>query len=198
MDQNNNTSQQLGYNNSSPPPATPPVGESAPAPADASFTPQSMHVPVPQEQASQSGAQVPLQPQQNQHQQQPAPGQDAPDQNLTDPNSLDQHKTLAIVGYVVAFLFFLPLVNDASKHNQFARFHAGQQLNFLIMLIVIWVATSMFSFMFMMVPGLVFVVMLLNLGFFVAWVALTVIGIINVVNGQMKQLPIIGHFTILK
>jgi hypothetical protein len=38
---------------------------------------------------------------------------------------VDSHKALAIVGYIIPILFFIPLVTDA-KNNTFAKFHANQ------------------------------------------------------------------------
>lgn len=38
-------------------------------------------------------------------------------------------KVFAIIGYVLPFLFFLPLVMDDLKQNPFSRYHANQSLS---------------------------------------------------------------------
>jgi uncharacterized membrane protein len=103
----------------------------------------------------------------------------------------DMGKIFAIVGYMFPFLFFLPLVNDGTKNNAFARFHANQQLVLLIAWAGVYIVSNM---LYMMLYMIAFLLPLLNLAF----VVLAILGIINVVKGEMKELPIIGKFKILK
>ena len=105
----------------------------------------------------------------------------------------DNVKIFAILGYVLPFLFFLPLVNEATKNNQFSRFHANQQL----ILLILWVAVQVFAdnFLYMIIGyGAHSLVGLLSIGVFV----LAVIGIMNVMQNAMKELPFVGQFKILK
>jgi uncharacterized Tic20 family protein len=122
-------------------------------------------------------------------------------------DGVTEHKALAIVGYVIPLFFFIPLINDASKHNPFARFHAGQQLNMVLSFVVWLVISRVLSIMLFSSLGygtafglaIVFgLYSLFGLVVIVGFVSLIIFGIINVVNGQMKQLPIIGKFSILK
>ncbi len=115
------------------------------------------------------------------------------DQNAqpsTQGTGMDQAKLIAILGYVLPFLFFLPMVMDELKNNEFAKFHANQHLNLLIFLVVGNVAATVLSVVligFLILPivaigGLVYMVL----------------GIMNVVNGTMKPLPLIGQFKLIK
>ncbi|GEM_PF-1290773 len=164
-----------------------PVAAPAPAPESAAPAPETQAAPL-QNQAA---------PAQQQNAQAGATGM---------PDGLTEHKTMAIVGYVLPFLFFIPLNNPVSKHNPFARFHAGQQLNMLIVGIV-WIVISevletvLFSgigYGGMVFGLLALIISLVSLAVGVAFLALIVMGIMNVSNGQMKPLPVIGKFSLLK
>lgn len=108
----------------------------------------------------------------------------------TSNSEVADHKLFAILGYILPFLFFVPMVQDSSKHNAFARFHADQQLSLLVVGIGIYVlgqmVYSMAYMLFVFIP-------LINLGLLV----LAIMGVIHAVNGEMKALPIIGGFKLL-
>lgn len=98
----------------------------------------------------------------------------------------DQHKALAIIGYIFPILFFIPLLTDA-KTNPYARFHANQQLLLLLLGIAITVVN--------IIP------LLGQLIFAIGWIVMiifAIIGIINAAQGNMKPLPVIGKFTLIK
>jgi uncharacterized membrane protein len=121
-----------------------------------------------------------------------APVVAAPQQEAQTTSTEDMSKIYAIVGYILPFLFFLPLVSDGTKNNAFARFHANQQLILLIAWVAIYVVSNMLYMVLYMIAG--FILPLINLGFLV----LAIMGIINAVKGEMKELPVIGKFKILK
>jgi len=108
----------------------------------------------------------------------------------TEKSDAESNKALAIVGYIIPILFFLPLVIESSKNSPFAKFHANQQLILLI---------TEFA-----VPVVGMVTIPLLIGFIilpVGWLFVLVcviLGIIAAANGQMKKLPLIGGFTLLK
>ena len=106
-------------------------------------------------------------------------------------DGVSEHKTFAILGYILPILFFLPLINEKSKHNDFARFHANQQLILLIALLGLYMVHSMLFMMFFM--GGYMIASLLNLAFLV----FMILGIMSAANGKMKELPLIGGFKIL-
>ena len=105
----------------------------------------------------------------------------------------DTVKLFAILGYVLPFLFFLPLTNDATKHNEYSRFHANQQC----ILLLCWVAAGVVSNN-VLYPifgyGVHSLVGLLHIGLLV----FSVLGIVNAVNSVQKELPVIGQFKIFK
>lgn len=102
----------------------------------------------------------------------------------------DQEKVLLILGYVFPVLFFLPLVIDSMKNSQFAKFHANQQLNLLLFGVIGWAAAVVLTII------LIGVLLIPILG--VAELVFAVMGVINVLNKEMKPLPLIGQFTLIK
>ncbi|TAK97026.1 DUF4870 domain-containing protein [Patescibacteria group bacterium] len=109
-----------------------------------------------------------------------------------DPADVEKNKAMAIVGYIVQILFFVPLVTEDGKKSPFAKFHANQQLNLLLFGAGAYIASMVLvavSFgMLFFVPMLVWI----------ADLVLIVMGVINAANGEMKPLPVIGGFTLIK
>lgn len=101
----------------------------------------------------------------------------------------DQHEIVAIIGYILPFLFFLPFLGEA-KNNTFAKFHANQQLNLLLFEVIGW---GIASFLTIVLIGLLLMPLVV-----IASVVLAIMGIINVVNGEMKPLPLIGKYQLIK
>lgn len=106
-------------------------------------------------------------------------------------DTVSDHKLYAILGYILPFLFFLPMVQDSSKNNAFARFHANQQLT----LLVIWTGVYVISHLFysMLSMGVFFLMPIINLAILV----LAILGIINAAQGEMKELPLVGKINLL-
>ncbi len=111
----------------------------------------------------------------------------APSAEQSDVNS---NKALAIVGYILPILFFLPLVMESSKNSPFAKFHANQQLLLLLAVFAIQIVGMITA------PILIGVAILILGPIFL--LVLAILGIIAAANGQMKKLPLIGGITILK
>ncbi len=110
-----------------------------------------------------------------------------PDEKVSSA-SADEHKAMAIIGYIIPVLFFVPLVSDA-KNDAFAKFHANQQLLLLISAVVVNV-----------VGGIIPIIgwfLLLPLGM-IALLVFAIMGVINASKGEMKELPLIGGINILK
>jgi uncharacterized membrane protein len=115
---------------------------------------------------------------------------------------IEQNKVMAILSY----LFVLVLVPIfAAKESPFARYHANQGLILCIVIIgwgiVYSILTAILRAILLSGLGLWGVYSLcstvLNL-VYIAFVALAVIGIVNVLNGRAKELPVIGKYKILK
>lgn len=89
-----------------------------------------------------------------------------------------QDTGMAVVAYI---LFFVPLLTD-SKNDPFVMFHVKQGL----VLLIAWIGVSILSW----VPVVGLFAGLLNIALFVLWI----IGILNAINGQKKELPVIGQY----
>jgi uncharacterized membrane protein len=96
---------------------------------------------------------------------------------------VDKNKTMAILAY---FLFFLPLLT--AKDSKYAMFHANQSL----ILVLIAIASNIIGGILPVVGAILAAVV--GLGVFVLWV----MGIISAANGEMKPLPVIGQYKLLK
>lgn len=105
-----------------------------------------------------------------------------------DKKDAENNKAMAIVGYILPILFFIPLVTDA-KNSVFAKFHANQQLNLLLACIAVNVVGTI-------IPVLGWFI-ILPIGTIIL-IVLAIIGIINAAKGEIKKLPIIGGFELIK
>ena len=94
------------------------------------------------------------------------------EQNQTQPtqptgqSDAEKNKAMAIVGYIIPILFFIPLVTDA-KNSPFAKFHANQQLNLLISWVVVNVVGGVIPFIgwFLIFPlGTIFLIVVADHG----------------------------------
>lgn len=105
----------------------------------------------------------------------------------TDTNDIEKNKAMAIIGYIIPILFFIPLVTEA-KDSVYAKFHANQQLILLIAAIGVNVIGAI-------IPILGWFI-ILPLGT-VAIFVFAIIGLINAAKGEMKELPLIGGYKII-
>ena len=130
----------------------------------------------------------------NQTQQQPTPPQQSgptpPQPSPPTSGGNNQHKTVAILGYILPFLFFIPLLSDEAKNNKFAKYHANQQLNLLLWWVIGNILASVL--MFIMIGVLLYPII------YIGGVILLILGVINASNGENKPLPLIGKIELLK
>lgn len=109
-------------------------------------------------------------------------------ENFTaDPQDVQANKVMAILAYF-GLLVLIPLF--AAKESPFARFHANQGLILLIAGFVIWLVSTVLTF----VSPFFGIISLLNIVILV----FAIIGIINAAKGEMKELPLVGKFRIIK
>jgi uncharacterized membrane protein len=101
---------------------------------------------------------------------------------------MDEQKTstgkntgMAVVAYI---LFFVPLLTEA-KDDPFVKFHVKQGLTLLIASIALQVVGAVIP-----VLGWFLVIPLAS----IATLVLFVIGIMHAINGEEKELPLIGKF----
>lgn len=103
---------------------------------------------------------------------------------------------MAVLAYF-GILVLIPIL--AAKESKFARFHANQGL----ILLIIGVAYSIFVQVVIKIVVFISYALagIVGIALGLAWLlllVLAIIGIINAVKGEFKQLPIIGQFQILK
>ena len=112
-------------------------------------------------------------------------------------SDIEGNKLMAVLSYL-GILVLIPIL--AAKDSPFAKFHATQGLNLLI----VSVAWSIVSGIIGAILGAIGVTFLSVLWSIITWLVsivifLTmVIGIINAAQGKAKELPIIGGFRSLK
>lgn len=105
-----------------------------------------------------------------------------------DANDVANNKIMAVLAYL-GILFLVPLL--AAKDSPFARFHANQGVLLFITNIAIYIIyfiLLMVSPMIGMIAGLLFI----------GTLVLAILGIINAVKGEMKELPLIGKYRLIK
>lgn len=100
-----------------------------------------------------------------------------------DVEDIEKNKTIAGLAYII---FFLPLL--VCPDSKFARYHANQGLLLLILGVV-------GSFILGMIPIIGWIILPL---FSILVFVLAIIGLINGLNGKVKELPIIGKYRLLK
>lgn len=112
-----------------------------------------------------------------------------------DSKDIERNKAMAVLAYLGIFVL-IPLF--AAKDSKFARYHTNQGLVLLIAEIVYAVAYNILAGMILAISWRLYTIVSL-LGFVgVIFFVLMIIGIINVVNGRAKELPVIGMFKLLK
>ncbi len=112
-----------------------------------------------------------------------------------DQADVEQNKIMGILAYL-SWLVLVPLF--AAPKSPYARFHANQGLVLAITEIAWWIIQTILSSIIISISWTLFfvptILSLVNILFLV----LAIIGIVNALNGQAKELPIIGKFRILK
>lgn len=117
----------------------------------------------------------------------------------------EDNKFMAIVAYI---LFFIPLIAGTHKTSPFVKYHTNQGT----VLFIVEVAVAIISIILRSIIRVPYRIYGINTGVYYtpAWVGLIiflfwiptlilfVLGIINVVKGECKPLPVIGKFTIIK
>jgi uncharacterized membrane protein len=113
-------------------------------------------------------------------------------ENVEPASDVSEYRTHAILGYILPFLFFLPLLDEKTKNVSYVRFHANQQLVLLLTAVASHFLLGALSVLPMRLEDLL--LQIVNLGL----LALMVIGVINAYKGEVKELPVIGQIKLLK
>lgn len=111
----------------------------------------------------------------------------APDQEKnTQAEDIEQVKIMAALAYL-GILFFLPLVTN--PESKFGKFHANQGLMLLIASLIINAVGTIIPVIgwFLILPlGNIFLVVLF------------IMGLVNAFGGEMKRLPLVGNYDLIK
>lgn len=100
-----------------------------------------------------------------------------------EPGDVDRNKGIAAVAYI---LFFLPLI--VAKDSKYALYHANQGLTLFLAAVAVNIVLGF-------IPILGWILLpFANL----AVLVLAILGIIAASQGQVKPLPFIGQYTLLK
>jgi len=105
-----------------------------------------------------------------------------------DSIDVEKNKVMAIIGYIIPILFFIPLVTEA-KNSPFAKFHANQQLALLL-------ACFAVNIVGVIIPLIGWFV-ILPLGS-LALLVFAIMGLIGAAQGKMNDLPLLGKIKIIK
>lgn len=108
---------------------------------------------------------------------------DDSEQSGFDAVDVQNYKVQAILPYLIPILFFLPLI--ANSNSKFCKFHANQQLSWLIVEIVVGVIMGLFN----LIPILGAIVCSLC---FLALLVLSIMLMIGAANGKAIRIPFIG------
>lgn len=108
-----------------------------------------------------------------------------------DENDINNNKVMGVLAYL-GILVLIPIF--AAKESKFARFHSNQGLVLLLCEVILSVACSILA----LIPYVGIVFSILSWIVYVVGVVLMILGIVNVVQGKAKELPIIGKIRILK
>ena len=99
---------------------------------------------------------------------------------------------LTLIGFIIAII----LNNDKKgEEKAFGAFHLRQSLGLIIASIGLYIAYAIVATILLAIGAIFsFLVSLIYITFVLALFALIIIGIINAVNGEKKELPLIGPY----
>jgi uncharacterized membrane protein len=92
---------------------------------------------------------------------------------------------IAVFSYLW-ILIIIPFLTD-SKHDPFVKFHLKQGLALLIFDVIGWIVAALIGW----IPVIGWLITSI---WSIASIILIIIGIINVLQGKEKDLPLIGHY----
>lgn len=102
----------------------------------------------------------------------------------------NDEKVFGVLAYI-GILFLVPLL--AGK-TEFSKFHANQGL----VLFIAEIAVNIVAGIITLIPIIGWIIGLLFWAVDIFWLVLMIMGIVNVCQGEMKELPLIGKIRIIK
>lgn len=109
--------------------------------------------------------------------------------------STSNGKIFSILSYI-GILWIVGLLVDPEKNDPKVRFHIGQGMILFIVDVILGMVNGLIG---VITPSFLgFIVTLLNMSLAVLILFLSVIGIINAIHCDEKELPVIGRFAFFK
>lgn len=102
----------------------------------------------------------------------------------------DNDKLMGILAYL-GILVIVPII--AGGGSKFVKYHTNQGLVNILFAVAIWILGFIVAF----IPYVNFIMLFFWVLYFVPTI-FAILGIVNVVNGEEKPLPVIGGITLLK
>lgn len=93
------------------------------------------------------------------------------------PQDAESGKTMAIIAYLI---FFIPLLVEDAKKNNFVMYHTEQAIALFIFNIILGIIAT--------------ITCGIGLILYIAWIVFLIMGIMNAAKGEAKPLPLIGSF----
>jgi len=103
-------------------------------------------------------------------------------------SDIEQNRLLALISYL-SFLCLVPLL---MKKSAYATYHAKQGLTLAIIELVLWAVLGLFGG----IPLIGFIFRIVRWFANLAFIAMSVLGILNCLSGKAKELPFIGGYTL--
>ncbi len=112
-----------------------------------------------------------------------------------DANDVEQNKVMGVLAYI-NILVFIPIF--AAPESKFARFHANQGLTLFLFEVFYSLIMTVLGVTIGKVPVAGPIILAFCGLISIVWVALSICGIVNAVNGKAKELPVLGNFRFRK
>ena len=93
------------------------------------------------------------------------------------PEDVNNGKTMAIISYLI---FFIPLLMDDMKRNNYVMYHTEQATVLLIVNILAGIIGT--------------ITCGIGLILYIPWIIFLIMGIMNAAKGECKPLPLIGQY----
>ena len=106
-------------------------------------------------------------------------------QNKND--EMQKAQQIAWLSYL-GILVIVPILIE--PNNEYIKFHARQG----IVLLLFEIGWTILRFILGLIPVIKYIAAILSFFMWVGFVALSVIGIINAIQGEWKKLPLVGEF----
>ena len=116
------------------------------------------------------------------------------DDNMYDMKDIEENKVFAFFSYL-GFLFIIPLI--ARPDSRFCKFHVNQGIILCIVEAIVGAICAGLEFA-TVTASLVSVIESMTTALDILTACLAIYGIVNVLTGRAKELPVIGKFRILK